>query len=155
MTAPNKVISENRRAYFDYEILENFEAGIELSGQEVKSAKSGNFNLTGSYGIVRENEVWLVNSQIPPYQPKNAPSNYNPTRPRRLLLHKQEIKRLSGKLSEKSFFLIPLKAYLKNNLIKIEFGLCRKRKKIDKRELLKKRAAYQEIRKARLSANSS
>lgn len=151
MNAFDKVISENRRARFDYEFLEKFEAGIELSGQEVKSAKSGKLNLSGSYGIVRNNEAWLINSQISPYQPKNVSPSYNPTRPRRLLLHKEEIKKLSGRLSEKSFALVPLRAYIKNNFIKIEFGLGRRRRKIDKRELIKKRAAQREIKQARLT----
>lgn len=151
MNKLNKAISENRRARFDYEILEKFEAGVELSGQEVKSAKNGNFNLSGGYGIIRRNEAWLINSQIPPYQPKNVSANYDPARPRRLLLHKEEIKKLEGKLSEKSFALIPLRAYIKNNLVKVELGLGQKRKKVDKRELIKKRAVYREIKQSRLT----
>ena len=144
-----KVLSENRRAKFDYEILETYEAGIELTGQEVKSAKSGRFNLAGSYGILRNHEAWLLNSEIPAYQPKNAPTDYDPKRSRRLLLRREEIKKLIGKLHEKSLRLVPLRAYIKKNFIKIELGVGQPRKKSDKREVLKKRATEREIREAR------
>lgn len=140
------VLAENRRARFDYEILETYEAGIELSGQEVKSAKSGRFNLAGSYGILRNGEVWLLNSEIPAYQPKNAPAAYDSKRSRRLLLRREEIQKLIGKLNEKSLRLVPLRAYLKKNFIKIELGLARSRKKTDKREVLSRRAAEREMR---------
>ena len=140
-----KALSENRRAKFDYEILEIYEAGIELIGQEVKSAKNGRFNLAGSYGILRNHEVWLLNSEIPAYQPKNAPADYDPKRSRRLLLRREEIKKLIGKLHEKSLRLVPLRAYLKKNFIKIELGLGRGRKNTDKREILRRRAAEREM----------
>src|SRR3989344_5995193 len=96
-----KVLSENRRARFDYDIIETYEAGIELIGTEVKSVKQNRLNLAGSYGIIRENEAWLLNADIPPYQPKNAPPDYDSKRSRRLLLHEKEIKALTGKLHEK------------------------------------------------------
>lgn len=142
-----KPIAENKKAGFDYEILEKYEAGIALSGQEVKSAKSGRFNLAGSYAVPRNGEFWLVNADIPPYQPKNAPADYDPSRSRKLLLHKNEIKTLVGKLQQKSFSLVPLRAYLKNGFIKLELGLGKSRKKSDKRELLKKRSAEREMRR--------
>ena len=142
-----KPIAENRRARFDYEILETFEAGIALTGQEVKSAKGGHFNLNGSYAVPRHNELWLINAAIPAYQPKNAPADYDPSRVRRLLLHQNEIKSLIGKLQQKSFSLIPLRAYLKNNFIKLELGLGKSRKKSNKREVLKKRDSEREIRR--------
>ncbi len=141
-----KVLSENRRARFDYEILETYEAGIELTGQEVKSVKGGQFNLNGAHVILKNNEAWLLNSQVPPYQPKNAPADYNPERTRRLLLHSSEIKSLIGRLHEKGLSLIPFNSHLKKNLIKLELGLARSRKKHDKRELLKKRAIEKETR---------
>lgn len=141
-----KPIAENRRAGFDYEILEKYEAGIALSGQEVKSAKSGRFNLAGSYAIPKNGEFFLVNADIPPYQPKNAPADYAPSRSRKLLLRKSEIKTLVGKLQQKSLSLIPLRAYLKNGFIKLELGLGKSRKKSDKRELLKKRASEREMK---------
>jgi SsrA-binding protein len=162
-----ETIAENRRARFDYEITDKFEAGIELLGLEVKSAKAGRLNLTGSYGIIRggsprrslppspkslrrpsrrsAGEAWLINAQIPPYQPNNTPTGYDQGRSRRLLLRRDEIKKLVGALKAKQF-LIPLRAYVKNNFIKIELGLGRSRRKGDKRELLKKRSAEREMR---------
>ena len=141
-----KTIAENRRARFDYDIVETYEAGIELSGQEVKSAKGGRLNLASSYAIFRGNELMLTNASIPPYQPKNAPDDYEPGRSRRLLMHKSEIKSLSGKLKQKSFSLVPLRAYIKKGFIKIELGLGKSRKKSDKREVIKKRDARREMR---------
>lgn len=138
------VIAENKKARFDYEILETFGAGIELRGFEVKSAKVGRMQLTGSHAIIRGGEAWLLNSQIPPYQPNNTPKEYNVSRARRLLLRKDEIESLDGSLHEKSVSLVPLKAYIKNNLIKIELGLVRAKKKHDKREILKKKALERE-----------
>jgi SsrA-binding protein len=135
-----KILALNKRANFDYEIFEKFEAGVVLSGDEVKSAKAGGFNITASYAQVKDGEIWLINSEISPYQPKNISSNYDPKRTRKLLLHKKEIKYLGGKLTQK-FMLIPLRVYLKNNFIKLELGLARLRKKYDKRELIKKREA--------------
>jgi SsrA-binding protein len=142
-----KTLSENRRARFDYEILETLQAGIELRGFEVKSAKSGYFDLAGSYAIVRKGQVSLINARIPPYQPKNAPVDYDPSRSRRLLLRKEEISSLAGRLKDKSVHLVPLRAYTKNNLVKIELGLAKSKKKSDKREVLKKRSAEREIKK--------
>ncbi len=144
---PRACLAENGRARFDYEILETYEAGIALTGQEVKSAKSGRMNLAGSYAVFRDGELWLLNSQIPAYQPKNAPADYDPARSRRLLLHRKEIDALIGKLKNKSVSLIPLRAYVKKNFIKIELGLGRARKKHDKREFLKKRAVEREMQR--------
>lgn len=140
-----KTIAENRHARFDYEISDSMEAGVELRGFEVKSAKNGSWNIAGSYAVLRGGQAWLINSQIPPYQPKNAPADYDPSRSRRLLLRKEEIASLAGKLKNKSAHLIPLHAYIKNNLVKIELGLARPRKKSDKRDFLKKRAAEREM----------
>jgi len=141
------VITTNKRAYFDYEILEAFEAGIELRGYEVKSIKSGRINLAGSYAIIRDNQIWLLNSDIPPYQPKNTPEDYDSKRTRHLLLKKSEIKNLIGRVQEKGLTLLPLKIYTKGRTgrIKIEIGLGKSRKKADKRELIKKREAQREI----------
>lgn len=141
-----KIISENKRAYFDYEIYEKFEAGIELLGIETKSVKLGKINISGSYAIPLNNEIQLINCEIQPFQKLHSSFNYNPRRNRRLLLHKSEIKYLIGKISQR-FLLIPLKVYLKNNLIKIEIGLARHRKKIDKRELIKERELKKHIKK--------
>ena len=141
-----ETIAENRRARFDYEILETFEAGIELKGFEVKSAKAGRMQLAGSHALVRGNELWLLNAHIPAYQPKNAPPDYDPGRSRRLLLHAKEIKRIAGQLKEKKMSIIPLGAYVKKNFLKIELGLGRLKSKTDKRESLKKRDARREMR---------
>lgn len=139
-------IAENRKAHFDYEIAKNIEAGIELYGHEVKSARAGKFQIVGARVLMRGGEAWLVNSHIPPYQPKNTSDDYEPDRARRLLLAKDEIKELTGSLQEKGWTLVPLRAYLKRGLIKIELGLGRGRKKSDKREVIKKRAHNREMR---------
>lgn len=140
-----KVFAENKKAYFDYEILERIEAGIVLIGQEVKSIKSGRINLAGSYVVANNEEFFLVGCNIPPYQPKNAPSNYNPERSRKLLLKKSEIKYLIGKSQQRSLTLMPLKVYTKKAQIKIEFGIAKGKKKFDKRETIKKRDIKREI----------
>lgn len=138
----------NPRAKYDYEILDTYEAGLVLSGQEVKSAKKGRMSLKGSYVTIRNEEVWLINAQISPYQPKNVPVNYSPTHSRKLLLHKKEIKELIGKTKQKGLTLTPLRAYTKQNRIKLEFGLGRGKKKSDKREKIKKRETQRKIRRA-------
>jgi SsrA-binding protein len=143
-----KVITENKRAYSSYQILEKFEAGISLIGQEVKSIKAGRINLKGCYVILKDEEVFLVGCHIPPYQPKNAPSDYNPERARKLLLKKSEIKHLIGKAKQKGLTLIPLKVYIKKGIVKVEFAMGRGLKKIDKRELIKKREVKRGIDRA-------
>jgi SsrA-binding protein len=138
-------LAKNRKAYFNYEILERFEAGISLIGQEVKSIKLGRINLAGSYVVFQNEELYLINADIPPYQPKNAPPDYNPRRSRKLLLKKKEIKYLMGKSRQKGLTLLPLRVYTKKGKIKLEFGLAKGRKKANKKELLKKRAIEREI----------
>lgn len=142
-----KIINENKKAYFDYAILEKIEAGISLIGQEVKSIKTRGINLAGSYVVIRNNEAFWVGEKISPYQPKNAPPDYNPERPRRLLLKRSEIKYLIGKTKQKNLTLIPLKVYTKNGKIKLEFGIAKGLKKVDKRNLIKKRETDREIEK--------
>jgi len=142
-----RIIAENKKAYYNYQILEKFEAGISLLGQEVKSIKSSRINLAGSYVILREGEVYLIGANIPPYQPKNTPADYDPKRSRKLLLRKSEIKHLIGKVKEKGLTLIPLKVYTKKGRIKLEFGTAKGRKKADKRETIKKREFEREKRR--------
>ena len=142
------IITINKRAYFDYNILEAYEAGIELKGFEVKSIKTGRINLAGAYAIIRDNQAWLINADIPAYQPKNAPIDYDSKRTRRLLLKKSEIKNLIGSIAKKGLTLMPLKVYTKNRKVKIEIGLGKSRKKKDKRELIKKREAKREMRRS-------
>jgi len=141
--------ARNKRAYFDYEILDKFEAGIQLKGFEVKAIKSGRLNLAGSHVIIRDNGAQLLNADIPPYQPMNTPEGYDSKRTRRLLLNKDEIKSLVGKAHEAGLTLVPLRVYSKRDLIKVEIGLAKSRKAKDKRELLKKRATLREIRDAK------
>jgi len=149
-----KTLAENKKAYYNYEILERFEAGISLIGQEVKSIKSGRISLRGSYVVLRQSgkkggsEVFLIGANVPAWQPKNAPADYRPDRPRKLLLKKSEIKYLIGKSQQKGLTLIPLRMYTKKGKIKLEFGIAKGRKKVDKRELIKKRGVEREIRKA-------
>lgn len=141
------IIIVNKRAFFDYEILEIYEAGIELKGFEVKAIKNSRINLAGAFAIIRNNEIWLLNADIPTLQPKNTPLDYNSKRTRKLLLKKSEIKNLIGRTQEKGLTLIPLKVYIKgkSRMIKIEIGLAKSRKKIDKRELIRKRETEREI----------
>lgn len=137
----------NRRASFDYDILETYEAGVELAGYEVKSAKEGKINLKGAYALVRNGQLWLLNALISPYQPANMPKDYQPERTRRLLLRKKEINQLIGKVSQKGLTLIPLKVYTKQSKIKVLIGLARHKRKADKREQIKKREAAREIKR--------
>ena len=140
------IIAENRRARLDYDVKDSIEAGIELRGFEVKSAKAGRMSLAGSYAVIRKNEAWLVNAAIAPYQPGNTPQGYEPTHPRRLLLKKEEIESLSGVAKNKSVSIIPLQAYLKNGIIKMKIAIAKSRKKSDKREILKKKAAPRDMK---------
>lgn len=142
-----KTFAENKKAYFDYEILEKFEAGLVLIGHEVKAIKTGKISIKGAYVILRDEEAYLIGAIIPPYQPKNAPFGYEPERTRKLLLNKQEIKKLIGKSQEKGLTLKPLKIYEKNGKLKLEFGIAKGKKKSDKRELIRKRETEREIRK--------
>lgn len=139
------VLAENRKARFDFELLENFEAGIELFGFEVKSVKNHRMNLEGSYVFPRYGEFFLVGATIAPYQPKNTPKNYEPTRERRLLLHKKEINYLLGKISQKGLTILPIRVYSKAGRIKLEIALSRKFKKHDKRERIKERETKRKI----------
>ena len=139
------IYSENKKAYFDYEILEKFEAGLVLIGQEVKSIRNGKINLSGSYVVFKNNEPNLIGAKIPPYQVKNAPADYNSERLRKLLLNKKEIDYLAGKVNEKGFSLIPLKVYDKGGRIKLEFGLAKGKKKFNKKETIQKRDVKRDI----------
>jgi len=140
-----KSFAINRRAKFDYEILEKFEAGLVLLGHEVKAIKTGKASLKASFVHLKNSELFLINTHISPYQPKNTPTNYDPERTRKLLLNKFEIKSLIGKLKQKGLTLVPLKLYNKKGKIKLEFGLGKGRTKTDKRELIKKRQAKREM----------
>lgn len=141
-----KTLILNKRARYDYEILETFEAGVALLGKEVKSLKKSQGRLDGAYAYIIEGEAMILNMYISPYQPKNTMGAVEPDRSRKLLLRKREIDYLIGKLKEKHLTLIPTKVYMKNGKVKIELGLGRGKTKIDKRETIKKRDMEREMR---------
>ncbi|MDO8560973.1 MAG: SsrA-binding protein SmpB [bacterium] len=143
-----KIYSVNKRALFDYEVLEKYEAGIELFGFEVKAIKNGRVNLAGSYVVIKGSEAWLINASIPPYQAKNTPANYDPDRSRKLLLHKSEIKELIGKTAEKGLTLVPIRVYDKKSRIKIELALARHKQGRDKRQAIREREDARKIERA-------
>ncbi|HEY8389660.1 MAG TPA: SsrA-binding protein SmpB [Clostridia bacterium] len=142
-----KVVAENRQARFEYFILDTYEAGIVLSGDEVKSIRQGAVNLKDSFAIIEKGEVFLRNCHVTPYQ-KGSYFNSEARRDRKLLLNRAEISKLTGKVNEKGLTLIPLKLYLKGSLIKLELGLCQGKKTYDKRETLKRRTQERETQRA-------
>lgn len=135
----------HRQALYDYEILEKYEAGLALSGAEVKSVKLGRLSLQGAFVIIKNNEAFLLNANISAYQPQNPTAFFEPLRSRKLLLHKKEIKEISQRLRGKGLTLVPLRVYNKANKIKLEFGLGRGKKSFDKRETIKKRESKRQI----------
>lgn len=137
----------NKRAYFDYQIFETYEAGIALLGFEVKSVRRGSMSLRASFVTIKDGGLWLTNAVISPYQPANTPTDYDPSRSRRLLLHKKEIMHLIGKLKQRGLTMVPLRVYTKHNKIKVEIGVVRGKKQYDKREVIKKRDAERELRR--------
>lgn len=142
-----KSLAENRKARHDYFIEETFEAGVVLTGTEVKSCRLGRANLQDSFAEVRNGEVFLQNVHISPYEQGNR-FNHEPRRERKLLLHKLEIVRLIGKVREKGFTLVPLRLYLKNGKIKVELALARGKKSYDKRRDIAERDARREVERA-------
>jgi len=141
-------LAKNKRAYFDYEILDTFEAGLILTGQEVKSAKNNGAQLTGAYARIIGGEVQLINAHIKPYAYASNLESYDPTQTRKLLMHKVEIEKLTGKIQEKGLTLLPLELYTLRGKIKVKLGLGRSKKKQDKRESIKKREDDRSIRRA-------
>ena len=139
---------ENKKAYFDFEILEKFEAGLELRGFEVKSLRQGHGSILGSRAIIRGEEAYIVGMEIPPYQPKNAPSDYESQRTRKLLLKKEEIKYLIGKSEIAGLTIIPIKVYTKGPRIKVEIAVARGKKKYDKREKIREREDKRKMERA-------
>jgi SsrA-binding protein len=144
---PVKVITVNRQAYHDYFVERTIEAGIALLGTEIKSIREGKVNLRGSYAIARKDELWLENAHIAVYEHGNR-YNHEPTRNRKLLLHRREINQLLSKVETKGLTLIPLKLYLKGGKAKIELGLCRGKKLYDKRDAIAERDMKREIERA-------
>ena len=142
-----KIIAVNKRARFDYHISETLEAGLALQGTEVKSLREGRVNLQDAYADVQEGEVFLLHAHISQYEQGNR-FNHDPERPRKLLLHKREIKRLIGKTQEKGLTLIPTRMYFTHGKVKVELGLAKGKKQYDKREDLKRRTAQRDIARA-------
>lgn len=140
-------MATNRRARRDYEILEMFEAGIVLSGAEVKSLRAGRASLAESYGRVTEGEVWVDGLHIPPYSQAGR-SDVDPRRPRKLLLHRKEIERLIGKTQERGLALVPLRLYFTRGLAKLELGLGKGRRRVEKRDVIAKREHEREMQRA-------
>lgn len=139
---------QNKKALRDYAVLEKFEAGLVLSGQEVKSLRAGRGELSGSHVVVRGGEAFLVGATIPPYQPKNMPEGYDPERTRKLLLSRKELLELSSRGEQKGLTIVPISVYNKKGILKMEVALARGRKKHDKREVLKKKEADRDIRRS-------
>ena len=143
-TDGEKLICRNRRARYEYEILDRFEAGLVLVGSEVKSLRNGKASIEEAYARVQDGEIWLVGSDIPIYREANV-QNHDPKRKRKLLMHKREIARLISRVTERGFTLIPLRLYFRKGRAKIEIAVARGRKTHDKRERLKAESARREI----------
>jgi SsrA-binding protein len=142
-----KEIARNRQAFHNYEIIEKFEAGLVLTGTEIKSARDGRVNLKDAYGIVKAGEVWLLNCHISPYSHGNY-ANHEPLRTRKLLLRRAEINRLIGRTTERGLTLVPLRMYLKDGMLKCELALAKGRKTHDKREVARKKTIDKETKQA-------
>ena len=142
-----KLICNNKKAYHNYFIEEKFEAGLVLTGTEIKSLRMGNANLNDSFAIVRNGEAFLNNLHISPYDFGNR-ENHDPDRMRKLLLHKKEIGRLFGKIREQGYSVVPLRLYFKNGLAKVEIGLAKGKKLYDKREVMKEKDQKRDMSQA-------
>lgn len=141
------VLIRNKKARLNYEILEEFEAGIELYGFEVKSLRKKQGSLDGAHVSIRGNEAYLLSAYIAPYQPANTPEDYDPERPRRLLLHKREIQKLIGLEKQKGLTIVPISMYTKGRHIKVGIATVRGKKKYDKRQAIKKRDTERDIKR--------
>lgn len=143
-----KIVSDNRQARYLYEILETYEAGVQLTGTEVKSIREGKVNLQDAYALIRNNEAWLLNVHISPYTGSGQYFNHEPRRTRKLLLHRQEIRKLIGRVEQQGLTLVPLKMYLKRGLVKVSIALGKGKKLYDKREDLKRRQDKRDMERA-------
>ena len=138
-------LAYNKRANFDYEILEKYEAGLMLTGQEVKSVRTGHISLKGSFVTAKGSELFLTNATIPPYAPAGEIKSYDPTRSRKLLLKRSEIASLIGKSRTQGLTMVPIRVYTKKRLLKLEFGLGKGKKEFDKRAKIQKRETQRNI----------
>lgn len=146
MSDGTKLIAQNKKARFNYSIEDSYECGIELQGTEVKSFKNGNISFPDAFAEIIKNEVWVKNLHISEYSFSSI-FNHNPDRPKKLLLHKEEIKRLDRKVQEKGFTLIPLDFYLKNGRVKVKLGVCKGKKQFDKRADIKERDVKRDMQR--------
>jgi SsrA-binding protein len=142
-----KQVATNRKAYHDYAVLDTYEAGIALTGTEIKSVRAGRVNLRDSYAQVKDFELWMMNVHISPYEHGNR-ANPDPVRPRKLLMHRKEIRRLSATLDQKGLTLVPLRIYLKANRAKVELGLAKGKKLYDKRQAIAERESDVQMQRA-------
>lgn len=149
-----KVIAQNKKARHEYFILDNYEAGIELFGTEVKSVRQGKVNLADAYGSIKNGEVYLLGMNISPYEQGNI-FNRDPLREKKLLLHKSEIRKLIGQIKQTGFSLVPLSVYLKGSYVKVDLALCKGKKLYDKREDIAKRDAKRSADRAMKERNNS
>ena len=147
-----KIIAQNKKAYHEYFVDEKYEAGIELFGTEVKSIRQGRVNVKESYCDIKDGEVFVIGMHISPYDQGNV-FNKDPLRPKKLLLHKREILKLFGLVSQKGYTLVPLQIYLKNSRVKVEIGLCRGKKLYDKRDDMARNDAKRDMERAFKSRN--
>jgi len=145
-THNTKIIAVNRKAKFNYQLMETFEAGISLLGTEIKSARSGNVQLRDAFVNIIKNELWLQNTHISPYIMAHS-ENHNPIRPRKLLLHKREINKLISKTREANMTIIPTKMYLKNGRAKVEIAIAKGKRKYDKRAAIAERETKRSIQR--------
>ena len=147
MAESQKIVTVNRKAYHDYHIEDTVEAGLVLTGTEIKSIRGGRVNLKDAYAKAENGEMWLVNAHIAQYPGGNR-YNHEPTRPRKLLLHQREIADLSGEVLRKGYTVVPLKLYLKKGIAKVELGLARGTKQYDKREAIAQRDDQRQMERA-------
>lgn len=145
MEPEEKTVAQNRRARFEYQILETTEAGVVLKGSEVKSVRQGKVDISDCFATLKDGEVWLYNMHVAAYQ-NAGPFNHNPRRTRKLLLHKREIRKLIGKMRQKGLSLVPLRLYWKHGLAKVELAVAKGKRSYDKRETIKQRDQEREMR---------
>ena len=139
-------LAVNKKTKFDYDLIDEYEGGLVLSGAEVKSAKKGNVNMKGSFITVQKNELWVKNMHIGKYAPAGKQEDYEPTQDRRIIVHRNELKQLIGKHKAEGLTIVPIRVYTKGALVKIAFALARGKKKHEKRDAIKKRDTDREIR---------
>jgi SsrA-binding protein len=140
-------LATNKRARYEYEILDTYEAGLVLLGHEVKSVRAGNIKLDGAHVAVRRGSAWLIGAHIDPYQKAGTKKEHDPYRSRKLLLHKREVNHLAGKVEQKGLTFVPISVYTKGSKIKLSFALARGKKKFEKRETIKKRDIERDVRR--------